>query len=153
LNISICEEETHLLLDALIIALLSSCDSFNETGEILLGKLLNGGNHIPKFLPFFGEMILDARRNLQEGPPLHEPHLFQGPEPLRERLRTDMSHQLSQFVKAFWTTQQVNDDQQNPGISNQTDGSSHRSGRTGLGHFSWLFLIWCIHTGKYSILY
>src|SRR5579859_2638720 len=106
-----CEEETHLLLGALIIARLGSRDSFNETREIVLGKLLNGCNHIPKFLPFFGEMILDARRDLQESSPLHEPHLFQGPEPLYERLRADMSHELSQFVKAFRTTQQVNDDQ------------------------------------------
>jgi hypothetical protein len=46
----------------------------SETGEIPLGKLLNGGNHIPEFLPFFGEMILDTRQDLQEGSPLHKPH-------------------------------------------------------------------------------
>jgi hypothetical protein len=32
-----------------------------ESGEVLLGKLLNGGNHLPKFLPFVGEMVLMAR--------------------------------------------------------------------------------------------
>jgi len=89
---SLGKAETHLLLGALILVRLRSRDSFNEIGEILLGELLNGCNHIPKFLPFFGEMILDARRDLQESSPLHEPHLFQDPEPLCERFRTDMSH-------------------------------------------------------------
>lgn len=78
-----------------------------ESGEILLGKLLNGCNHVPEFLSFFSEMLLDARRDLQESSPLHEPHLFQDPEPLCECLRTDMSHERSQFVEAFWTSQQV----------------------------------------------
>jgi hypothetical protein len=151
LKISMCEEETHLLLGALIRARLRRRDNFNEIREILLGELLNSCNHIAKFLPFFGEMILDARWDFQESSPLHKAHLLQDPEPLDERLRTDMSHELSQFVKAFWATQQVNDDQQNPGVSNQTDGASHGSGCTSLGHFSWLFLIGCLH--RVSIAY
>ena len=86
---SLGKAETHLLLGALILVRLRSRDSFNEIGEILSGELLNGCNHIPKFLPFFGEMILDARRDLQESSPLHEPHLFQDLEPLCERLRQE----------------------------------------------------------------
>src|SRR5260370_38526603 len=97
---SSCKAEPHLLLGALILARLGSRDSFNETGEILLGDLLNGCNHLPKFLPFFGEMILDARWDLQESSPLHAPHLFQDPEPLCGLVRLVVPPYSRAFVEA-----------------------------------------------------
>src|SRR5579859_934974 len=53
-----------------------------NTGEVLEGELLDGGNDVSQLLPSLGKLIFYARRDLQEGLPPHEPHLFQKLQPL-----------------------------------------------------------------------
>src|ERR1700687_2887688 len=100
----IVKKKAILPRDALLRTRLGSCESFSQTREIPFGKQLNCGNYLSKCLPFFSEVVLDARRNFEESPALHHPKLLQSPQPLGERFGANMSHVGLQFVKAFGTT-------------------------------------------------
>jgi hypothetical protein len=73
-----------------------------RSGKILLSKLLDGSNHLAELLALLRELILDPRRNLQEGLPLYKTQFLQQPQPLGQGSGTDASHQIEQFIK--WVT-------------------------------------------------
>ena len=84
-----------------------------------MSKLFDRFHDVDQCQPFLGQAILDPWRNLQEGLPLHKPHLFQHLEPLRQRLGADIAHGLQQFAKAFGAREERVDDDERPHIAKQ----------------------------------
>ena len=126
---------------------------YGRIGEMLVAEPLKSRNDVSQLPAFFGEMVLDPWRDFQESQSLHKIQLFQQLEPAGKRLGTDMPQRRTQSIKAHGTLQQIHDDQQHPGISQQMDGPSQRCRCTAFVHVYGMICLRYVHKDKYTIFF